>query len=369
MSQYDNALEMRSLVQAIKECRQGVSYKSGPTDWYIHALLKAYTLKTSIIKGRYHLRPGTKVIIYRPKRREAIAPWFKDRVWQRSMCNNGVYDDLTAGFIYDNPACQRGKGTDLAIRRTVKMLHRIYQEDSTNTGYGVHLDVRKYFPSTPHGLIIRMDAEKISEKRYLPFLKEISESAKDPRPAEDVAADPHGSRGTGLGSQINQLHQVSLLNRIDHELKTFCRYYQRYMDDFLILDKDRSVCERARATIAAMLQDMGFDCVDKAGVFQIRRGFYFLRKRFVLTDTGKVLIKLHPSVPRTERRALLGMKEALNRGEITMDEVRTHYQSFIATSSYATGSGLIRDMDRFYTNLFRERPKYIPVRRHLHGNH
>lgn len=366
---FDDAITMTELVRAIRECKCGVSNKDGPLDWYLHSLMKAKALKTDIERGRYKLRPGTKVQIYRPKRREAIAPWFKDRVWQRAMCNNGVYRDLVHGLIYDNSACQKGKGTDQAIRRTVVMLHRIYRMDGSNDGYGVHLDVKRYFPSTPHSEILKLDERRIAETRYLPYLREIAVALKDERPAEEVEADPFGPRGTGLGSQINQLHQVALLDEIDHELKCFCKNVQRYQDDFLILDKSKVVCENARDTVTRMLAERGFRCVDKAGLFRLRDGFYFLRKRFILTDSGKVIVKLHPSVPKTERHALRGMKAALDDGTVTMEDVRIHYQAFIAQASYATGTGLIRDMDKFYKSVFGEKPKYKIIRRNLHGYH
>lgn len=331
--------------------------------------MKAEALKQDLETGRYKLRPGTKVQIYRPKKREATAPWFRDRVWQRSMCNNGVYDDLTKHLIYDNAACQKGKGTELAIRRTVQALDKIYRQDGSNAGYGVHLDIKKYFPSTPHNDVLLLDQRLISEKRYVPYLAELVQSHPDERPAEIIAADPFGERGTGLGSQINQLHQIALLTDVDHRLKCTCRFFQRYNDDFLVLDKERTVCEDARSVITEMLRERGLSCVDKSGVFRLKDGFYYLRKRFILSDSGKVIIKLHPSVPRYERQALKGMKAALDRGEITMDDVRVHYQAFIAQASYATGTGLIRDMDAFYTSVFREKPKYKMIRRYLHGYH
>lgn len=369
MGQYEDAKSVKELVRSIRECKRGVCHKSGPMEWYFHSLMKAEALKQDLETGRYKLRPGTKVQIYRPKKREATAPWFRDRVWQRSMCNNGVYDDLTKHLIYDNAACQKGKGTELAIRRTVQALDKIYRQDGSNAGYGVHLDIKKYFPSTPHNDVLLLDQRLISEKRYVPYLAELVQSHPDERPAEIIAADPFGERGTGLGSQINQLHQIALLTDVDHRLKCTCRFFQRYNDDFLVLDKERAVCEDARSVITEMLRERGLSCVDKSGVFRLKDGFYYLRKRFILSDSGKVIIKLHPSVPRYERQALKGMKAALDRGEITMDDVRVHYQAFIAQASYATGTGLIRDMDAFYTSVFRETPKYKMIRRYLHGYH
>ena len=136
---------MDELCKAAKECRRGVSNKVGPVEFNLHRLSSCKRLKDDIMSGRYKIRPGTKVIVYRPKRRVATAPWFRDRVWQRSMCNNGVYEDLTRSFILENIACQKGKGADMAIRRVVKMLQRLHRKEPGATVYGVHLDVKKVF--------------------------------------------------------------------------------------------------------------------------------------------------------------------------------------------------------------------------------
>ncbi len=366
--QFDKAVSMTELCRGIKQCKQGVSYKDGPMLWYLHRLTKAEELRRDILHGRYKLRPGTKVQIYRPKRREAVAPWFRDRVWQRSMCNNGVYHDLTAGLMYDNYACQEGKGTDLAIRRVIKALQRVYRETGMNEGWAVHLDVRKYFPSTPQGMLLDMDRELIAEPMFLPYLAEIVRSLKDERPADDVAADPFGARGTGLGSQVNQLHQVALLSPIDHELKRFCGHSMRYMDDFLIVDKRRETCARAEEVIAERLKAYGLECTDKSGITPLRKGFCYLRHLFVLTDTGKVIVRLHPDILRNERKALKGLKDALRRGEVDMAYIRQQYQCFIAQAEYSSGDGATRAMDRFYTELFRERPIYKRKRRYFYGH-
>ena len=108
--------------------------------------------------------------------------------------------------------------------------------------------------------------------------------------------------------------------------------------------------------------------MDKGGVFRLRDGFWFLRHRFILTDTGKVIVKLHPDTMRNERKALYSLHRAVLRGEIKMEYVRMQYQSFVAQTAYCTGNGALRSMDQFYTSLFRERPIYRKARKHLYGH-
>ena len=367
MDKFGKAVSMDELCKAAKECRRGVSNKVGPVEFNLHRLSSCKRLKDDIISGRYKIRPGTKVIVYRPKRRVATAPWFRDRVWQRSMCNNGVYEDLTRSFILENIACQKGKGADMAIRRVVKMLQRLHRKEPGATVYGVHLDVKKYFPSTPHDELKEMDKRRISEERFLPFLYEIIESNKDERPREEIDADPFGERGTGLGSQINQLHQIALLDPMDHDLKCICRDYIRYNDDILILSHDRQVIERARGAARDHLAKIGLIMTDKAGIFKAENGFYFLRKRFIMKRSGKIIIRLHSKALAEERNTLRGLKRCIDYGLRTMEDVRHHYQSWIANAEYA-GDAPIRAMDKFYAQLFRERPQYKRKKRYLYGN-
>lgn len=364
---FKKALSLNELCKAAKQCRRGVSNKAGPVDFNIHRISACKRLKDDIERGRYKIRPGTKVIVYRPKKRIATAPWFRDRTWQRSMCNNGVYDDLTRPFLLDNIACQKGKGADMAIRRVVKMLQRLYREDPGKPVYGVHLDVKKYFPSTPHDEIKQMDRKRIRDEKFLPFLDEIIDSTKDERPQEEIDADRFGVRGTGLGSQINQLHQVSLLNELDHDVICVCKRYIRYNDDFLILDHDAEKIKRARLIIKSHLEGLGLIMTDKAGIFKAEDGFYFLRKKFIMKSSGKIIIRLHPKALAEERRTLRGMKRCIEKGTRTMEDVERHYQSWIANAEYA-GDGPIIAMDKFYTQLFRQHPRYKRKKRYLYGN-
>jgi hypothetical protein len=361
------AASMKEIFKSSIQCKQGVSDKDTPIEWYCHGISNGARLLSSIQDGTYHARPGYEIQIYRPKKRIATAQCFADRVWQRTMCNNGIYEDLTKSFILDNIACQKGKGADMAIRRVVAALQKLYRIDPAKPILVTHLDVKSYFPSTPHQKIKELDLKVISDKAFITYLNEIIDLSFDKRDYDEIAQDPFGERGTGLGSQINQLHQVALLNKLDHELKTFCKVYIRYNDDFLILDHDREVILRARRTIKICLNELGLEMTDKTGITTAQQGFYFLRKKFIVTKTGKIIIRLHRKALTEERENLRILYKRLQNNEITMEHVENHYQSVIANFEYA-GDAPIRAMDKFYTNLFRVKPRYKRKKRYLYGN-
>ncbi len=365
--QFDKAASLNEIVKAARQCRRGVSGKDGVMEFYITALGSGEALREKILDGRYRARPGTTVEIWRPKHRIATAPWFRDRVWQRSMCNNGVYADLTRGFIRNNMACQTGKGTDMAIRTVIAMLQELYREKPGADIFVKHLDVKRYFPSTPQREIKALDRRKITEPLFIPYLDEIIDMQQDPRPEEEIAEDLHGKRGTGLGSQINQLNQVALPDELDHEVIKICPHYIRFNDDFLLLSHDRQVVEAASETIRRWLEGKGLVMTDKGGVFRAEDGFYFLRKKFILKPTGRIVIRLHPKAMAEERQTLRNLKRLEDEGRRTREQTEVHYQSWVSGAEYA-GDGPIRTMDKFYTNLFRRKPRYKRKRRYLYGD-
>lgn len=356
--QFDKSLKLSELDKAARQTKSGVMWKDGVASFNNHRLLKCYQIKEDVLNGRYKLRPGTIVKIYYPKKREALAPWYRDRVLQRSFCNNGIYHDLTNSLIYDNVACQVGKGTDLSVNRTICFLERLYRIEGNFEGYGVHLDVKKYFPSTPHKAIKELDRKLIKDEKFIPFTDEIIDGSKDTRPPEEIAKDPFGERGTGLGSQMNQLNQVALLTELDHKLKTFCRFYQRYNDDFLILDKSKEVIEKAVQIVETELEKYGLQMVNKAGIFPISKGFYFLKLHFIPLERGRVVVMLSPNALAHERHQLRNLKELVDKGERTMKNVHEHYQAFVNYSALCSSDAPVREMDKFYARLFREKPKY-----------
>ena len=364
--QFDRASSMRVLCRNARRCKQAAAWKDGPVDIFLKRVGKSQTLRHDLLTGRYKMQRTVEVEVFRPKHRIANAPASRDKIWQKSMCECGIYEDLTSSLIMDNIACQKGKGTDMAIRRVIRMLQRLHREAPGEPVFGEHLDIKGYFPSTPHNEVKELDRRKITEELFLPYMDEIIDSHEDKRPQEDIEKDPFGKRGTGLGSEINQLHEVSLLDPLDHELKTFCGSYIRYNDDFLILDHDINVVIRARNVIDSYLAAKGLTMTDKGGIFKASDGFYFLRKRFIMKTSGKIIIRLHKKALAEERKTLRGLKRGVDQGVRTMDDVKHHYQSWIANAEYA-GDAPIRAMDHFYTVTFRQKPEYKRKRRYLYG--
>ena len=358
--QFEKAVSLAQLQKSAMRCRRGVRKKESVSNFCNKSIVRCKTLRDDILSGNYSISKYVKFTIYEPKKRKILATRIRDRVWQESMIRNGVYDDLTRSNIYDNGACQIGKGTSFTISRTSELLRRYYRKTGSNTGWACHLDAKKYFPSTPHKTSKSVISKTVGDPKFSEMLYEIIDSFTDERSERQIADDIFGERGTGLGSPVSQLVQLALPSRIDHYAKQnlHLKYYVRYNDDVLIWDEDKKKIADACEWIIAEAAKLGVTVVSKEGIYPIKRGLKFLQKRFILTGSGKVVIRLPKDKLAGERRTLRGMKRKVDSGELTMDDVNSHYQSWVSGLLMTKSYGAVRATDKFFTETFRERPEY-----------
>lgn len=370
--QFDQAISLNELFKSTRKCAKGVRWKDHVLRYELHALTRSQKMRDELLSGSYKISPYVSVYITRPKERIALATRFRDRTFQGSMIANGVYDDLTRRNIYDNGACQIGKGIEHAIRRTVRLLQRYYARTGTNRGYVRHLDATKYFPSTPHSEAISVIEMDVRDPEFILHLSNIVESYKDERQDEAIEADQFGARGIGLGSPVSQLLELAIPNEIDHVLKEKMHVdLVRVMDDFLVFAPDKQNIDDAANYVITEMAKRGITVKDKSSPSRrLEDGFTFVQLRFILTETGKVVLKIPTEKLAEERRRLKKLAGLYWSGEITMDSVERHYQSVISSFKRANSAMQIKEMDNLYSNLFRKKPNYkCNRRRPIHGKH
>ena len=96
--------------------------------------------------------------------------------------------------------------------------------------YCLQCDVNKYFKSINHDVLKKILNKYIKDKRLLNLLNIIIDSY-----------NCNTGKGIPLGNLTSQLFANIYLNELDQYVKhrLRCRYYIRYMDDFVILgDKE-----------------------------------------------------------------------------------------------------------------------------------
>jgi retron-type reverse transcriptase len=211
------------------------------------AALFEYRLEDHLIELQAALRehaylPGayTSFFIHEPKRRLISAAPFHDRVVHHALCN--LLEPLFERSFIDNSFANRvGKGTHRALNQA--------QEYARRYRYVLQCDVRQFFPSIDHAVLLAILQRKVRDPDLMGLIELIVASGTGVLseeyemvyfPGDDLFA-ANRPRGLPIGNLTSQFWANCYLNPFDHfvlrELR--CPAYLRYVDDFLLFGDDK----------------------------------------------------------------------------------------------------------------------------------
>lgn len=338
----DDAVTFKELYKGLKKSCCNVRWKDSVTGYEANGLKNTYLLRQSLLDGTYKISGYQRFKVHEPKEREIVATRLKDRQFQRSLCDNVLYPQITRSFIRDNCACQRGKGVDDALDRLTVHLRRYYFKHGPN-GWALKCDIRHYFAETPHDVAKAAIRKRLTDQRAAYYTDAIIDSFG-------------GDKGIGLGSQVSQITELAVLDDLDHYIKERLRikHYLRYMDDFILIHEDKSVLRAALAEIEKRVSALGMTLNKKTQILPLKNGVLWLKWRFVLTDTGKVIRKICMKSVVRERRKLRKMAKLAVAGRIPVAAITESFITWKAHAQCGNCRKIVADMQKLYDKLLSE---------------
>lgn len=338
----DDAVTFKELYKGLKKSCCNVRWKDSVTGYEANVLKNTYLLRQSLLDGTYKISGYQRFKVHEPKEREIVATRLKDRQFQRSLCDNVLYPQITRSFIRDNCACQRGKGVDDALDRLTVHLRRYYFKHGPN-GWALKCDIRHYFAETPHDVAKAAIRKRLTDQRAAYYTDAIIDSFG-------------GDKGIGLGSQVSQITELAVLDDLDHYIKERLRikHYLRYMDDFILIHEDKSVLRAALAEIEKRLSALGMTLNNKTQILPLKNGVLWLKWCFVLTDTGKVIRKICMKSVVRERRKLRKMAKLAVAGRIPVAAITESFITWKAHAQRGNCRKIVADMQKLYDKLLSE---------------
>ncbi len=335
---YEQAISFDNLYKGLKQSCRNIRWKDSTVGYEANALKNTYRLRHSLLNNNYKIDRYQRFTIYEPKRRDIVATRLKDRQFQRSLCNNGLYDQITRSFISDNGACQRNLGVDYTLNRLTAHLRRYNLKYGTE-GWVLKCDIHHYFPS------IRHDIAKAA------IYKRVKDKAIADRACEIV--DSFGEIGIGLGSQVSQLVALAVLDDLDHFIKERLqiKYYLRYMDDFVLIHPDKEYLQKCLKLIDAELKAIGLQLNKKTTLYPLRQGVKMLQWRFIISDSGAVIRKMSKKKQSKQRRKLKKIYEKELRGELAAGTAQQSLHAWLANADRGDTYYEQIKMIKFFENL------------------
>ena len=340
----DLVIGFDALYESMQKCRKGVMWKDSVASFSLNGVERTMKLCKDLHDGTYKARPPVHFQITSPKPREIASISFRDRVFQRSLNDNAVYPVMSSSFIYDNFACQKGKGTDAARNRLKEFLHKHYRKHG-HEGYVAQFDIHGYYPNMSHEVTENLFEERLTDDISSLVTRILREQYE-------------GDRGYNPGSQLIQIAGISILDKFDHFVKEqlHAKLYIRYMDDFLIISHDKEYLADCMNQMEQYLNRIGFELnPKKTRIFPLSKGIEFLGFDYRLTETGKVLMMVRSDNVKRERKKLRRLVAKSKRGGLPREKVDESYAAWRNHASKGNSYRLLQRMDAYYLDLWGEK--------------
>jgi len=221
---YERITALSNIYLAHKNARKGKSHYQEVKSVNENEVLLLKNLQSSLINKTFTTSQYKIKKIYEPKERTIyILPYYPDRIVQHAVMNviQPIWDKT---FIYDTYSAIPNRGIHKAIDRLQTFL-----SDNRHTTYCLQFDVKSYYPSMNHEILLSLIKRKIKCKNTLWLL-------------EDVIDSVGNEINIPIGNYLSQYFANIYLNQFDHWIKEDrkVRYYIRYNDDGIILRNSKT---------------------------------------------------------------------------------------------------------------------------------
>lgn len=332
---FNEVFTIDNLTKAYKKCRRNVSWKASVQSYITEAPLEIYKAYEELQQDIYHTRGFYEFdLVERGKLRHIKSVHMRERVIQRCLCDNALVPTLSRSFIYDNGACLKNKGYTFASNR-IKQHLRNYYNHYGQDGYILMFDFSKFFDNISHETAKAIIRKSFTDEKIIKQIEHFIDAFG-------------GEKGLGLGSQISQIIALSVPNVLDHYIKEklHIRYYGRYMDDGYLIHRSKEYLQQCLLQIRRICDELHIILnLKKTQIIKLSHGFTYLKVKYFLTSSGKVIKRL-PSKSITRMRRKLKMFKRKNKPDM--------YESFQSWCAYAAGFNSYRTVNNL-KNLYKEK--------------
>lgn len=351
---FDRLSSIPSLLHANWDARKGVMFKASVARYNMNYYRNAVRQSRDLRDGKDICRPFYAFdICERGKLRHIHSLHYPERVIRRSACINTLVPVLSNGLIYDNGASLKGKGVSFSEKRCETHLHEFFRETGGNNGYVLIIDFKGYFDHILHDKLKEIISCSFYDTRIVRLCHRFINATNADKSPENKG------RGLYIGPEDSQIYAVAYPNRIDHIIKDELRqkYYARYMDDSYIIHKDKAALQKIRDRLFVEYAKYGIiPNPKKTQIVKLSQGFTYLKTRYYLTETGKVVRKAdHSSIVR-ERKKLKKMHRLYTENTLTLEQVTQSYMSWRGSIIRRDAYHSIEHMDTLFYELYGCKP-------------
>lgn len=282
---YEKIYDFDNIYNAYLNARKGKRFRDEVLEFSSNLEENIIDIQNELMWKTYSVGRYRQFVITVPKKRLIMALCFRDRVIQWAI-HRQIYPLFDKRFIDDSYGCRDGKGTLAAVNRLQYWLKQAYR--SEDDYYYLKLDISKFFYSVNHDILMNILKKTIADEDTLNLLRTIISSESNIGLPDGFISDCYPTDEAGaisglpIGSLTSQMFANIYLNELDqfckHELKI--HYYIRYMDDIIILHKDKQELHKIKSAIENFINErLGLCLNNKTAIRPVTMGIEFVGYR------------------------------------------------------------------------------------------
>lgn len=336
---YEEIVNLDNLLEAWKEFVRGKRGRRDVQEFQQDLMHHVIALHRDLADKTYKHSAYQAFNISDPKPRRIHKASVRDRLLHHAIYRQ-LYPYFEKRFISNSFSCRLGKGTHKGFVALEHMARKV-SKNYTKQCHVLKCDIRQFFASIDHDILIDILNTHIQDKDFMWLLTEIIESFNGRE------RTLFNRKGLPLGNLTSQLFTNVYMNVFDqfvkHKLKA--KYYARYTDDFVFVSSDKDYLESLVPKIRQFLKgQLALDLhPHKVTIRSIHQGADFLG--YVTRPHYRVVRT------RTQRRMTRGFSEKLEAykaGDASQEEVEQSLASYIGVLSHANAYRFTEELNRLW---------------------
>lgn len=241
---FEKITSLENLFSAWNEFRKGKENKIDVQEFFLNLEDNIFELHNDLRNNNYRHSSYKSFYLHDPKLRHIFKARVRDRILHHAIVKV-IGPIFEKSFIFDSYSSRKNKGTHKAISRFRYFAQKLSKNNS-RTIWILKCDVRKFFDSVNHDIIIYQIDNKVKDTKAVELIKNIVDSI-----------NTHENSGIPLGNLTSQLFSNIYLDNFDQFIKRQLRvkYYLRYNDDFMILSLDKQFLNNLLPVIGSFLKE------------------------------------------------------------------------------------------------------------------
>jgi len=272
----------------------------------------------------YKLSKYKEFIIYEPKERIIKCLPYRDRIVHQWYIYEFIKPYIIPRLINTTCACIDGRGTHHAVKLTQKYM-RIMKRKYNNY-YILKLDIKKYFYNIDKKILYNIMSGYITDKSLLKLTHKF-------------IYDNNEEKGIPIGNYTSQYFANIYLDKLDKYIKEILKvkYYIRYMDDFVILLKEKEECIDIKNKISKFLnKNLNLELNSKSRYYPNKMGINFCGYRIFETH---ILVRNRSK--KIMRQNIKNWNNLSNNNQLDKNKLKRKLNSWLGHVKHANSYNLV----------------------------